>query len=250
MKQKSIIIIIISFFLTFSCSTQQEEPATPTLTDDQWKALQWVDWGAGMASAELGPVSFAIAGAASLAYYYDNRKVQELQSIYEQLPEIKIKQDMLSNSDNFTKQFDKLGEDHNNLCKAYLSMGYKQLALEKVLELAKNVRPDLTEELNKITVRQLKNTVENTMTINFLNANTTIEFIKRKVLLSSVDSDVLKIHFENLLYEKNQKRFEQEIINLYHSIEKFSLSEFDKINLKNSFSILKHSSRLWKNLKK
>lgn len=203
-----------------------------------------------MASAELGPVSFAVAGAASLAYYYDHRQVQELQGLYEQIPEIEIKQNMLSQFQGLANQFDKLGEDHNNLCKAYLVMGYKKLALEKVLELAKTVRPDLTSELDKITVTQIKRIVANTMTIDFLNVDATIKFIKQKIQLSNFDSFILKNHFENLLNEKDEKRFEKEIINLYNSIERFSLSGFDKNNLKNSFSILKHSARLWKKLKK
>jgi hypothetical protein len=46
------------------------------LTRDQKMAIAWADYFAGLASAGLGAISFAIGAAASTAYYWTKKRLK------------------------------------------------------------------------------------------------------------------------------------------------------------------------------
>ncbi|HCT22134.1 MAG TPA: hypothetical protein DIW54_01860 [Chitinophagaceae bacterium] len=219
---------------THSCR-DSNDPAEPTLTDNQWEALKWTDWGAGFATAGMGVVSFGIAAGASLAYYYDK------------LPE-------KSNIPNGTSEFiynskfpnEQIGVDHNNLCVKYLEKGYDELDYYKLFELAKEVRPDLKNEFDKLDISAAKKIVEDILDANFNTSVGRMEFVKKYSDLSGANLSSLSKQLDNLYYSSNNDILGQKVDSFINEIKSCGLPSKTEDKFRRSLPILKYSAQLWK----
>lgn len=226
--------LFLLLLLAYSCK-DSNDPAAPTLTDNQWKALQWTDWGAGFATAGMGPVSFAIGAAASLAYYYDK------------LPE-------QGNTPNGASEFiynskfpnEQIGVDHNNLCVKYLGKGYDELDYYKLFELAKEVRPDLKKEFEHLDIGAAKKIVDDILDANFGTSVGRIGFVKKYSDLSGANISLLSKQLDMLYYSSNSDIVGQRVNSFLKQIESCNLPIKTEDNFRRSLPILNYSAQLWK----
>lgn len=241
----SCLLSVIFSILILSCRNETPTPIVPVdgLTDDQTQAMYWADWGAGIATAELGPVSIFVAAAASAAYYYDHKKSLEIPNIGDSLP-ITIEVSSI-NSINEEANIEKTGIDHNNFCIAYLNKKFSSFNLLELKRVAVKVRPDLENELNKIDNNYTKDVIKKVCAIDYRNAQNIVSFIHQYVNLTPTDEKFLSLTVNNLVKTKDMNNFVLAVDKLIKSCDSFSLSNSDKMKLKNSFSILKHSRQLW-----
>jgi hypothetical protein len=130
--------LALIFTLIISC--KKSDPDEATLTHNQTQAMYWTDWAAGLAAAETGPISFGVAAGASATYYFNA------------LPRTQLSNHVNFNSDSlYMNDFERLGVDHNSTCKRYISSGAVEFDFVYFKEFAKEVRPDLIEQIDGIT---------------------------------------------------------------------------------------------------
>jgi hypothetical protein len=201
------------------------------LTPEQKRAIAWVDYAAGLASVETGPLSFAIGAAASMAYYYD-KKASEGWGIVFYPP-----QPIPSTSND-------LGILHNLTCEQLVANGFTQSNYDNIIQSASEVRPDLSTELNAITISYFNEKVNSVQLIDLITPESELEFTLNIIPLNVYDQNIF-LQTLNILQNANETEWVNNLNDLILQISSFTLSETEKTGLINSLQILKHSFVLW-----
>ncbi len=204
-----------------------------TLTRDQKIAIAWVDYAAGLASVELGPLSFAIAAAASMAYYQD-KHVSEGWNLSFRIPE-----PIPSTSDDE-------GILHNLTCEQFIANGYTLVTYSNIIQSASEVRPDLSSELQSITQTYFDEKVTSAQTQALKTSQEQLDYTMSIIPLNNTDQ-VPFLNTLNILQTAEQAQWVQSIDSLILQVNNFTLTQEEKSGLINSLQILKHSYVLWGN---
>lgn len=222
--------------LLFSFVSCQSEDLVEGLSPNQEQAMLWTDWGAGLATAELGPVSFFVAGAASTAYYLDHVPPQLRYSSY-----------LNTDTDSsYADEFQRLGVDHNSVCKRYILDGARYFDFNNFQEAAMQVRPDLYEEIIHITPEYLEGVFKSVNDVNFSDPRSVVTFVKNHIALNGGDEQRLFDRVSQLLSAPDPHVEQMRIAALIDEIDLYSITDSEKTKLVRAFSILKYSSTLWK----
>jgi hypothetical protein len=248
MKKIKLIALSALAFVTIastvfvSCQKQQEfvenSQSTTTnttqakLTKDQELAIGWVDLAAGVASIETGPASLVISAAASMAYYQDKHASEgwNAKNTY--------------NPNNYPSTTNNPGELHNLICEMYIQNGYTTVNYNDIKTVALNVKPDLESSLNNMSEAQFNYFVNLTKDKDLSTPTNQLDFFKTYFSINQNDEVVLLNYLETINNTDNEERISK-IDDLINRIQSFDLDNTQKINLTNSFQILKHSSILW-----
>ncbi len=225
--------LALIFTLIISC--KKSDPDEATLTHNQTQAMYWTDWAAGLAAAETGPISFGVAAGASATYYFNA------------LPRTQLSNHVNFNSDSlYTNDFERLGVDHNSTCKRYINSGVEEFNFVHFKEFAKEVRPDLTEQIDGITSEYFSLVLSSIQNIDFADANSITKFIKNYVNLNATDEERIISSLNHLIGETDPNLTILNLNELIEELDSYSITNVEKTKLINSFSILKYSSQLWK----
>ncbi len=232
---------IIATIVICSCNkqsanstTKQSPPAFQTngqlnsqfkLTRHQNK-VAWTDLAAGLASAELGPVSFLIAGCASMAAHYDSP--------------VTVNPNPDPDPANET---DQLGYDHNRFCRAYLA-AHTSLNYTDIISTAKQIRPDLSTQIDAISEETINNTIEYVSQFDFLNSSSQVTILNSVMTLSSDDINSFKNAID-AINDGNEEDVNNNVTALQNEIANYNTSDLNKERLINAFSILKYSNFIW-----
>lgn len=203
------------------------------LTRDQKWAIAWCDYCAGLASAGLGAISFAIGAAASTAYYMD-KKATEGWSI-----DFLVPNPIPSTSDD-------QGELHNLTCEQFQANGFTAVSLSNIVQSASEVRPDLTSELQSVTQAYFDEKVSSAMGQPMKTVQQELDYTMSIIPLNNTDQ-VPFTETLNILQTADEAQCVNSIDNLILQVSNFTLTETEKTALANSLQILKHSSVLWGN---
>lgn len=203
------------------------------LTRDQKNAIFWCDYCAGLATAGLGAISFAIGAAASTAYYMD-KKATEGWNI-----DFPVPNPIPSTSDD-------QGELHNLTCEQFIANGFTLVTLSNIVQSASEVRPDLTSELQSITETYFDEKVSAAQTQSMKTVQEELDYTMSYIPLNNTDQ-IPFIATLNVLQSADEIQCVNSINNLILQVTNFTLTETEKTALINSLQILKHSSILWGN---
>jgi hypothetical protein len=237
-------LTIISMTILGSCKKETEQkttystPQTKTvtifekqLTPEQKKAMFWTDWAAGVATAELGPISFAIAGAASAAYYYDHISGIVINPNPDPKP---------------TNTNELPGYYHNLLCKAYIAKGFDHIVFSEFIKTAKEVRPDLINELNSLTDSMFNSKIQYARSFDYIGSSDQVNVISSFNSINSNDLVTFKNGVTNIQNSLDANQFNVNTNNLIDQIGSFSMPLDEKEKIISSLMILKYSGNLWK----
>lgn len=201
------------------------------LTKEQKEAIAWCDFVAGLATAELGPVSFAIGAAASIAYYKD--KVAN-----DDWPKIELKPGSIPSKSN------NLGVLHNLTCEHYLVSEYPDVNFRDIIYTASKVRPDLTEELHNISEEYFIEKVEWAKAQKTSTTKEQLTLITGIISLQGEDTETVNNSLNNIK-DVNEYMWIANIDDLIKKVASFELTEIVKDYFTNSLEILKLSYILW-----
>lgn len=203
------------------------------LTRDQKMAIAWVDYAAGLASIATGALSFAIGGAASMAYYWD-KKANSGWSVAIPTPH-----PIPSTSND-------QGVLHNLTCEQFTANGFTTVNRTNIIQSASEVRPDLTAELQSITQLYFDDKVNTAQTQAMQTVQDELNYTVSIIPLNSVDQGIFTGTL-NILQTADEPQWVNSIDTLILQVSNFTLTEAEKIGLVNSLQILKHSYVLWGN---
>jgi len=235
--------VTIASMVFVSCQKQQEFVETPQnmiianntqakLTKAQKIAIGWADLAAGAATCETGPASLVIAAAASMFYYQDKHVTEGWNAITTYNPN-----NYPSNSVNY-------GELHNLICEKYIHNSYTTVNYNDIKTVALSVMPDLQSSLDNMTETQFNHLVNLTKNKDLSTPSNQLDFFKTYFSFNQNDEVVLFSHLETINETDNEVRI-LKIDDLINRIQSFDMNDIQKVNLTNSFQILKHSSILW-----
>jgi hypothetical protein len=232
----------LSFLILFSfigCN-KSENSDPPSLSYEQRSAIMWADWGAGFASAELGPGSFLVGAAASASLYFNT--ISQMSTSQQQ---------RISNftfDTTYINDLERVGVDHNKVCKLYILDNNFNFNFNLFKQYAISVRPDLYEPLMLIEETYFNEIYNSILTVNYTNANSILNFIKSYIDLNHTDSQRLYNHITEILdYIDNEVIVEHTIDDIISEINTYSITQQAKERLLVSFYILKNSNSLWRN---
>jgi len=144
------------------------------LTNQQKLNIAWADWIAGASTSPLGILSFAIAGGASWLYYQEHYPLVAP-------PVINPDPDPSPENDG-----DRIGYDHNLLCRAFADEEYTTITFADVISVASQIRPDLAEQLENM-LSELEVTNRDYNAVNALNEGTLSRWLGFEWVPVSVD---------------------------------------------------------------
>jgi hypothetical protein len=234
--------VTIASMVFVGCQKPQEfidktQPTAPNitqakLTKDQKLAIGWADFFAGVCSIETGPASLAIAAAGSLAYYQDKHLTEGWNAM------------TTYNPNNYPSSSNNLGELHNLICEKYIHDGYTTINYNDIKNVTLSVKPDLESSLNNISQTNFQNYLDLVKNRDLTTPTNQINIIKDYFTFNQNDEVVLFSYLKTINVTDNEKRI-LKIDDLINRIQSFNMDKSQKINLTNSFQILKHSSILW-----
>jgi len=203
------------------------------LAKDQKMAIAWADYFAGLASAGLGAISFAIAAAGSMAYYQDKHATEGWNidfAVPDPIPSTSEDQGVL----------------HNLTCKQFIANGNTLVTYSNIIQSASEVRPDLTSELQSITQSYFDEIVTATQTQPMSTVQQQIDYTISIIPLNSSNQEPF-IETLNNLQQAEENQWVSCIDSLIIQVDSFALTVIEKIGLITSLQILKHSYALWGN---
>ena len=201
------------------------------LTKDQKMAIAWADYFAGLASAALGAISFAIAAAASMAYYQDKHASEGWGIIF-------------PGPDPIPSTSEDQGILHNLTCEQFIANGFTLVTLSNIIQSASEVRPDLTSELQTITQSYFDEIVNTAQTQPMSTVQEQLDYTISIIPLNSSNQETF-IETLNNLQQAEENQWVSSIDSLIIQVDSFALTVIEKVGLINSLQILKHSYVLW-----
>ena len=189
-------------------------------------SIAWTDFAAGLATAELGPISFVIGGAASMAKWNDFFTIYPVP-------------DPVPSSTNDQ------GVLHNVLCSNYLAPRFPKVNYDDVINLACQVRPDLAHEIQAITEEYYNAKVLSALTEDLSTPKRQISFITSIIKLDDNDTTSVTNVLNNLSKSEDPNIWEANVNGLIGMVPSFNLSQADQTMFMNSLSILRSSYVLW-----
>jgi hypothetical protein len=204
------------------------------LTREQKEAIAWVDLAAGAASVELGLGSFLVAGLASMAYYKD-KQANEGWPIAYSGPSGDYPKPVGSSS---------AGEIHNAICAAFFDGNYPVANYSNMVLSANQVDPAITAGLDGSSETLVNSIVSSVLVTDFSTVAKQKAFILSEFPLNANDAESLETSLQTI-HTCAESEISQEIDLLNTQINSYQLNQTEKVNLANSFDILKHSMILW-----
>ncbi|NDC30422.1 MAG: hypothetical protein EBZ58_05690 [Bacteroidetes bacterium] len=201
------------------------------LTRDQKNAIASCDYLAGLLSAETGFLSFAIAAAASTAYYLD-KKASDGWSI-----DSPVVHPIPSTTDN-------TGVNHNLTCEQFFAAGNTTVTYNIIIPIACDVRPDWTAGLEAITQSYFDDIIASALAQDMSTVDEWMVATTNVIPLNSVDSETVAAAFESI-QGADQDQWVENLGALIDNVSGFELSEIEKQYFVNAIQILQLSYVLW-----
>lgn len=202
------------------------------LTRAQKEAIAWCDFAAGLATAELGPISFAIGAAASMAYYKDKQATAGWQLVVPPPGPIP------SNSGN-------QGELHNLTVTNYLNdFPDGVVTYNQVITVASQVRPDLAPQIHKIQEDYFNTNVKSAQSADTSTVDAQLALISASIPLNADNSNTVSQTLSTI-QDVDTNVWVGQLDGLIGQVDNFELSDEQKNRFKDSLQILRYSPLLW-----
>jgi hypothetical protein len=201
------------------------------LTRDQKNDIAAVDYVAGLTSIETGFLSFAIAAAASTAYYLDKKATEGWNMDFPVIEPIP------STTDN-------TGVNHNLTCEQFFANGDTVVTYDVIIPIACQVRPDWTVELEAITQSYFDSKVASALSQNMSGVANWMRATTNVIPLNNTDSVTVSDAFNSIQGVDNEQ-WVNNLGVLIGNVSGFALTETEKQSLINALHILQHSYVLW-----
>lgn len=217
--KKVLLAALMTLGLTNMVGVQQAEAR-----DLRWA---WADLAAGLATAEMGPISFVIGGCASMAA----------------APAAAIKIDFTPSPTFPPNPFDITGINHDKFISTYASMG-GGLPVDYNLakEAAKKVTPQYAEQIDALDVEQMQSIVN---TVKTYPKNTPDDILNIIKIYTTTTQQADQIILANLTTIMNADDPIQATINFERIIPTLPEDKAANDNLLLAMAILRNSTSYW-----
>jgi hypothetical protein len=198
------------------------------LTYDQKVKIAWADWVGGITSASLGPISFGVAAATSLCFYNSQN--------WSMVP---------PTADPIPSQSDDQGVLHNALVSNYLTQIYKPFDYTSIINMACQVRPNLTLEIQSTPKSHYDRIVNTAICLDLSTVQNQMTVLSGYISFNALDLSTVTNVFIALTQVTTPNDWATTVNNLISQVANFDLSHSDKSLFTGSLQILRSSFVYW-----